>query len=266
MTIARRMIRDRRRSVEWWALGVLLMVGLMVVMYPSVRDQAGLEDVLAQMPEALRGMIGYDEAIGMTSPAGYLQGRLFSLVMPLMLVVFGIGIGARAIGGLEDSGRMEPLLANPVTRTRVALERLLGAVVLLAVLTVAFAVVTLAMAPLFGALEGVRIVGLLGACAAAGALALLHLSVAYTVGAATGRRGPAVGVASAVAAGGYVIHSLLSVADVIAPLRFLTPWYWYLQRNMLASGVPPAAIIAPLVVSTLVGGLGWLLFCRRDLR
>jgi ABC-2 type transport system permease protein len=95
---------------------------------------------------------------------------------------------------------------------------------------------------------------------------VLHLSLAYAVGAGTGRRGPAVGVAAAVAIGGYLVYSLLSLVEVLAPLRFLTPWYWYLQRNMLAHGVAVAAIVVPLVLSALLFAVGCSLFLRRDLR
>jgi ABC-2 type transport system permease protein len=136
----------------------------------------------------------------------------------------------------------------------------------LALLSVVFAVATVGLAFAFDALGGVSVGGLIGACAAVFAIGLLHLSVAYTVGAATGRRGPAVGVAAALALGGYLVFSLLSLVEPLAPLRFATPWYWYLQRNMLVEGVAAAAIIAPLAISVLLFAAGWIAFRRRDLR
>lgn len=266
LTIALRMIRDRRRSTIWWLVGVLALVVFTVSLYPSLKDQTAVEDLMANLPAAFRTMVGYDAAVPLTSPAGYLQARMFSTIAPVLLIVFGIGLGAQAIGGHEEAGRLEPLLANPVTRNRVAVERYLAGVVLLLVLVVVFAAATLGLAAAVDALDGVRLTGLLGACAAAGALALLHLSLAYAVGAATGRRGPAVGIAAAVAIGGYLIYSLLSLIEALAPLRYATPWYWYLQRNMLAHGVPPAAIAVPVAVSGVLLAVGWALFRRRDLR
>lgn len=175
-------------------------------------------------------------------------------------------VTGRCIGGLEEAGRLEPLLANPVTRTRIAVERYLAGVALLVVLFAVFTAATIGLAATVGVLGGVRVSGLLGACAAAGALGLLHLSLAYAIGAATGRRGPAVGVAAAAAVGGYLTYSLLSLVEALAPLRFVTPWYWYLQRNMLAHGVPPAAIAVPVLLSLALFATGWLWFNRRDLR
>ena len=76
----------------------------------------------------------------------------------------------------------------------------------------------------------------------------------------------AIGLAAAFAVGGYLIYSLLSLVEALAPLRFITPWYWYLQRNMLAHGVPPAAVTVPVLLSLALLAIGWLRFNRRDLR
>jgi ABC-2 family transporter protein len=62
--------------------------------------------------------LGYDN-----SPAGYLQGTLFALLGPLLLVM-AVAAGARAIvGDEEEAGTLELLLAHPVSRTRLLTER-----------------------------------------------------------------------------------------------------------------------------------------------
>jgi ABC-2 type transport system permease protein len=73
-------------------------------------------------------------------------------------------------------------------------------------------------------------------------------------------------VATAVAVGGYLVQSLLSLTGALAPLRAITPWHWYLDRNMLAEGPAVAAIVLPVVVSVPVVLIGWAAFRRRDLR
>jgi len=130
-----------------------------------------------------------------------------------------------------------------------------------ATLTVAL----LAFGPAFGVLDGVALSGLLGACAGVFGIALIHASLALAVGAATGRRGPAVAVATAVAVAGYLVQSLLTLSDALAPLGAVTPWHWYLDRNMLAEGPAVAAIVLPVVVSVPVFLTGWVAFRRRDL-
>jgi ABC-2 type transport system permease protein len=158
------------------------------------------------------------------------------------------------------------LLANPVTRSRVLLERYAAVVALLAALVGLFTALLLVGAAAVDGLDGVRITGLLGACAGVFGLALLFGSLAFAVGAATGRRGSAIAVATVAAVGGYLVRMLLAVADVLRPARYLTPWHWYLDRNMLAQGPAPVAIVVPLLLSALFLAAGWTAFVRRDLR
>ncbi|MGY0235902.1 hypothetical protein [Longispora urticae] len=91
---------------------------------------------------------------------------------------------------------------------------------------------------------------------------MLHLSLAYAIG----RRGLAVAIPAALAIGTYLIHSLLAMVEVLAPVRYVLPWYWYLQRNILAQGLPPAALITSLTMSAVLFAVGWAAFQRRDLR
>jgi ABC-2 type transport system permease protein len=97
-------------------------------------------------------------------------------------------------------------------------------------------------------------------------LALLHLAIAAAVGACTGRRGPAVSVASAIAVGGYLLHGLAASADAVRGIRLISPWWWLLDRNLLVQEPTFLALGLPLVLTplVLVTGLRW--FERRDLR
>ena len=266
MIVAARLVRDRRRSLLWWAVGIVALVAFTVSLYPSLKGEESLNEVMNQMPEALRSMFGIDEAIPLTSAPGYLQGRLFGSVLPLLLIVFGIGLGARAIAGAEQEGTLELLLANPVTRRTVVIERYLAMVGMLAALTAVFAVSLVALGAPFGALEDVPLTGLAGAVAGVFGIALLHATVAYGVGAATGRRAWALSSATVLAVAGYLFQGLLGLSDALRPIRFVLPWHWYLGRNMLAQGVAPDAIVVPLVLSAVIFAGGAAVFLRRDLR
>jgi ABC-2 type transport system permease protein len=267
MIVAIRLVRDRARGLFWWSMGMIGLVLLTVAVYPAFKDQGEtLDRLLDQLPAAVRSMVGADDRIPLSSPAGYLNARLFALLAPVLSVVFTIGLGSQAIGGLEESGQLEPLVSNPVSRTRVALERYAAMVSLFAVLLAVLAVATVALAAPFGALEGLSLWALTAAFAALGCLALLFGSIAFAVGAATGRRGPAIGAASVVAVSGYLVQSLSAVTDALDVFRFVNPWHWYLKQNMLVDGVPPEAVLAPLGISVALVLAGVVAFQRRDLR
>ncbi|MGP4030296.1 ABC transporter permease subunit [Actinomadura sp. 3N407] len=71
------------------------------------------------MPEAMRGF-GFDD---MTSAAGYLQGPVFGLLVPLLATFYGAATGARMISADEESGYLDLLLAHPIGRARLLLHR-----------------------------------------------------------------------------------------------------------------------------------------------
>jgi hypothetical protein len=58
-----------------------------------------------------------------SSGIGYLGIELFSLMLPGLLIAAAVGAGARAIAGEEEHATLDLLLANPISRTRVALEK-----------------------------------------------------------------------------------------------------------------------------------------------
>jgi ABC-2 type transport system permease protein len=266
MTILVRYLEDYRRSSLWWSVGLIALVLFTVSVYPSIEGQASFDELVENLPEAVRSFIGSQRDVPISSPPGYLQSRLFATLLPVVLLIFGIGAGARAIGGSEDEGTLELLLANPVTRTRVALERVLALVALLAFLVVVVAISLIALAPPFGLLEGLSALDLGAATAAAGCIALLHASLAFAVGAVTGRRGPAVATATAIAVAGSLAQSLFEVADAPRAVRMLSPWQWYLEHNALVEGLSAQAVVLPLALSVVLVAAGIAAFARRDLR
>lgn len=261
-----RYLRDSRRSAGWWTLGMIALVAFTVAFYPSVKGNATFDELFEDLPEAVRALVGAQEGIPLTSPPGYLHGRLFSIMVPVLLLTFGVGHGARAIGGSEAEGTLELLLANPVTRRRVVAERYAALMLLLGAVTAALTLSLLALGPPVGLLDGVRITRLLGAATAAFGLALLHTTLAFAVGCATGRPAPAVAVATSVASGGYLLQGLAAASGGLGAVEALSPWHWYLDRNVLADGLAPIAVIGPIAVAGVLFALGAWRFDRRDLR
>jgi ABC-2 type transport system permease protein len=266
VTILRRWLIDRRRGLAGWSLGVTGLVLFTVGFFPTVRGNEAFDQLTDQLPAGIRDLVGLTPGAPITAAPGYLHARLFSTLVPLLLLVYAIGLGSRAIAGTEEEGTLELLLAHPVTRPRVVVERYVANTALLVAVTAVLLVALVASGLPLGALDGVSWSGLAGAVTGAFAIALLHCSIAYAVGAGTGRRGTAIAAATAVAVAGYLVEGLQAVSDVIHPFRYVTPWHWYLGRNMLTGGPAPDAIAVPLVLSAVLLAASVRLFSRRDLR
>ncbi len=245
---------------------MVALVAMTVAFYPSVKGNASFDKLFEDLPDAVRALVGAQEGIPLTSPPGYLHGRLFAIMVPVLLLTFGIGHGARAIGASEADGTLELLLANPVTRLRVVAERFVGVVLLLGAVTAVLTISLLALGPPVGLLDGISITRLVAAGVSAFCLALLHTTLAFAVGCAAGRPAPAVAAATSVASAGYLFQGLAAATgDALGPLRTLSPWHWYLDRNVLAEGLASGAVVAPVLLAGGLLAVGAWLFNRRDL-
>ncbi|MEN3271690.1 MAG: beta-exotoxin transport system permease protein [Actinomycetota bacterium] len=262
----RRLLLDRRRGALWWSTGTSSGVATIVALWSSVKNSADLEDVIKNLPKGVRALFGTQADISISSAPGYLQARLFATILPVLLLVYAIGLGARIVGGAEEDGTLQLVVASPVTRRRIAIERFGGAKVLVLLQVVVGLVTGIAVGAAVGVFDDVSMGRFVVATVAVAELALLHLAIAFAVGAATGRRGPARSAASAVAVGGYVVYGIASSAAALRSLRVVSPWWWYLDRNMLVQDPTFLSLGLPLVLATAIVVAGIAAYERRDLR
>jgi len=259
-------LRDRRRAWIWWAVALLVTAIMIAGSYGAVAGQASLDETFEDIPDSLRVLMGIDEDLALTSPAGYLNSQWFANFLPMLLSIYGIGVASRLLAGEEDAGRLELLLAHPVTRRRVFSERCRAAVLLLALLFLVPAVTLVALAPAFD-LGDVGFSDLSAAHGATLALALLHTAVTYGVGAWSGRRGVAMAAGATVMGGGFLLQSLANVSSTLRPLRWLSPWHWFIDARPIVDGwaplVVPSIAAAALAAAAVVAG-AWR-FERRDI-
>lgn len=254
---------QRRWSILWWCIGITAFISLELGVYSSIRGQAQqLNAVLERLPESVRALMGGNTDL--FSPVGYLNSRIFYLLLPLMLSILTIGLGSSLIVREETSGTLELLLSRPISRVRLLLSKALaGFLNLLAVWLVG----------LMSILILVRLVKIdvplsrvIFAASMAGLLALLFGALAYCV-AAFGSigRGASVGIASLVGLGSYIIASLESSVHWLDWPAKLLPYHYYNPTNILNGAHPWSVVAGYLVIILVLSVISWLTFRRRDL-
>lgn len=255
-------LRERGRSLLFWSIGLVALAGIMVAFFPSIRDNPGIQDFIESFPSYLMALFG-GEITDYSSPEGYLNSELFFLLFPLLMLVLGIGAGSSAVAGEEEKGTLDLLLANPVPRWRLVLEKL-GAMVVF-VLLVAFvfwAALLLAGLTIDMGLDP----GTLAAvCLSGSLLGIMHGSFALAVGCARGSRGIAIGVAGVLGVYGYLLNALAPLMDWLEPFQNLSPFYYYSEAVPIVNGLDAghAGVLIGLTAIFLAAAV--VAFHRRDL-
>ena len=226
-------LRERRRSLLWWTLGVAALVALNVAFYPSVRDDEALSDYAKDLPESVRALFAGGE-LDLASPVGYLNSQVYALMAPLLLLIFSIGAGAAAVAGEEERGTLDLVLTHPVRRRDYVLQRLLALAVLVTALTLVL-LATVALGSLAVDLE-ISFARLVSASVSVGLLALLFGTVALAAGAVRSGRARAIAVAAGLAVASWMFDGLAQAVDALEPWRPLLPYYHALGQNPLREG------------------------------
>ncbi len=263
LELFRRGIHDHLRALVAWCFGVVGYVALITAIFPSIHGSPDFERLAENYPEILKSFFGIGEGGGITTGAGYIDIELFSLMLPLLVLVMAVGSGARTFAGEEDAGRLELVLAYPVRRRDAVLAKS-GAVA-----GEVFAVSVIAGLAL-AVLDPIAGLDLPAGRLAAAILSLAGLGLffgwlALAAGAAVGSRGLAIGVPAALAAGGYLVNGLHGLAGWLDPFRFFSP-FWLVGSSPLQSGVRGSGLVVLFLLSALVLAAGSLLVERRDLQ
>jgi ABC-2 type transport system permease protein len=237
--------------------------GFIVAIYPSIAAIAELREIFDRLPEAFRALFA-PGGIDITTPEGFIGAEFFSIIGPLLFFGYSIAIGAGATAGEEERGTVDLLMALPVSRGRVLLEKYVALVVGTALLGVAL-LAGMALGSVVVGLE-LRYEGLVAIVASAVLLSLLFGTLALFLGGLTGRRTFSIGVAFGAAIASYFVYSFSELVEALEPLRPLSAFTYYIGGDPLGSGLDPldVAVLTGATVVLLV--LALATFRRRDLR
>lgn len=262
-SVAIKTLRDMRRGLAWWSLGLAGIVALMVSVYPTVRDMPSLNKLVQQYPAAVKGFVSFGGQVDYTSGPGYLGSELFAIWVPLLFLIAAIGAGARATAGEEELGTLDLLLSTPISRRRLVVEKLAALVIEVAVLGL---VLWCALVAGTAAVTmHVSAAHLAAAVASAVLLAVGFGAFTMLVASFTGRRASAIGITTAVAVAAYLVNSLAPLVHALGTVRKASPFYHYAASDPLRHGLAlshAGVLVAVAVVAAIAAPL---VFDRRDL-
>ncbi len=252
---------QRRWSMLWWSVGIVGLVLLTLAFYPSIHDQAAqLNKSFGSLNSSTLALFGGTDLF---SPVGYLNSQLIYLMLPLLLIILGVGLGSSLIGREEADGTIESLLARPISRSQLLFSKALAGAFILFLVTAIGSAVIIGMAKAVNL--GIPLTNIAAACFACFMLVLTFSAVAFLLS-ATGRgRVAALGITVVYALGGYIVGSLASTVHWLQNLSLIFPYHYYQSADILRGSFRWSAMVffGVFIVGCMV--LAWLSFRQRDL-
>jgi len=120
--------RRRVRGTLYFAVALLAYSGLVLAIFPSIEAAAtDIQSYIESLPPEVRRAFG-GEAATYTTIEGFLAAEMYQFVFLLLLGMYFAYAAASTIASEAERGSIAPLLANPVTRTRVVVGKYLSLV------------------------------------------------------------------------------------------------------------------------------------------
>lgn len=246
----------RPRLVGMAAVAGSIFALTLLAMWMSQSMDASVYDSL---PDAMRALAGIPAGADVEVMA---YAQMVGFMGALTTAAFAVAVGAHVVAGQEQDRTLPLVLAQPVSRLRVAGARIVVLVAVVAIIGAGLWGLSLLATLPFDVDLGQAHLGAL--TLALGANALFCGSVAFCLGAATGRKGLALGVGTLVLLLGWLAAGLLPLTTATEGLVDLVPWAWYSRPEVLVNGLDGAALAKLLGGSVLLLLLGVVGFRLRD--
>lgn len=258
--------RDSRRAAL--LLGVLLALIFLVTaaqvaeQFDTVAERLTFAAQLQGLPPVFQGMLG--EPIAIETLGGFMSWRILNF-MPVLIGIWAVVALSGTLAGEVSRGSMDMLASTPVGRARVAIQKLAGYLVALAlgigIATVGMIAAFAAFAELPG--DQVRLDAIVAHAAWLYLVALFPGAVAFALAPMLGRGG-ALGAGAILLFGSFVVNGFASSVSVFETIRPLSYFGLTADHRPIAGrdDWPAVGAIAAVAAALLVAGV--LAFARRD--
>lgn len=256
-------LHDRRGFIFGWTLGMLALAILMTSFFPAMRQDNGLDALVANMPAALQGMIG--SLANLKSFDLYIASQLFDIRVPIiagiMAIILGLGLSVRE----EETGELRTILALPVSRTKLLLETWCAMALTMAIITGGLVVGVYVTMPFIA--DAVIDWHDMAALAAMTWLVMLaYGTLTYAAGRVSGSRGVAMLVGVLAAIGSFLLSTFAEAVDWLKPYEAWSLLHYFPAVDIVKNGVVWANVLVLGTVTLVSLIAAVLVFRRRDLK
>lgn len=253
-------LHEKRFFTLFWFLGVIAMTLLTMSFYPSFK-QGGFDEAYKSLPKNVQALTG--SLVSIKTVPGYISQQIYAFRIPLLTLIMSITMFAGLIAGDESEGTLQTLLAQPVSRLKVFVEKYLAGLII--ALIVCFGSVIGVFIALALINEYINFMYLLAAMVDAWLLVMLFGTLAFAIGAMTGRKALAGGVTSLIAFGAFLITSLAPNVAVLKQIEKFLPFYYYNNPATAINGLSLSNVLVLASVTMILLIVSLTVFMKRDI-
>lgn len=258
----RKTLTDHVRNIVSWVIGVVSLVVIQLLVYPTIRDSsAGWSDVTQDFPDVIKEILRLNDY---TSETGYLSTELMSFTVPFMFIMLGATWGARVCTEDEESGSADVVLSLPVSRATYVMSRLLASIVVIVTVAMSFTVTLTVGARLLGMSIAIENFVASGVCLML--LGVVITSIAVAVGSLSGRRGVSLGAATTAAIASFVTYSLAPLVGFFDVIEPTSPFRWTIGTQPLTNGFSLGYMVLSMITTGAFAVMALRFYGRRDIR
>ncbi|MGD0382198.1 MAG: ABC transporter permease subunit [Thermoguttaceae bacterium] len=256
---------DMRGSIIAWALGLAFLAVLVVGLFHSVRRDKSLENldaIVQHMAPGTRAIVAGENLPSVTSFEGFSRMEFLSY-LPLLLAIFTIVEGSGTIGLEEERRTIDLLMAQPIRRWRVVVEKSAALVV---------ATYAIAASAGFGLVATTRLVSvetpwyrMMLATANAVPPALVVGALSMLGSCALRRRRNAIIAGSTFLVASYFLNVLGQIAEPIKPWRKLSIFCTYCASLPLTGEMITKNTVWLLAATIILFAIAMFAFERKEL-
>lgn len=251
---------DKRWFLVGWAIGSIALLALTAAFYPVIADSIG--NLLQTIPPALSSLVG--EAGAYDTYEGYLGSAVFGIRAEMVFVPLAIILALSLSVNEELSRKLYQLLAQPVSRLSIVLQKWFGGVCIIAVI----------MALVYGSLivtslvvgEAVPYMALAKMTLMSGIFTVALFSLTLSLAFAFGRRGIAIIVPIVWVMGSLLLDSFSAQIDWLKNVDWLSLHQYYNTATLSSNAIDVVSVAVLGGVTVIPLFMALVAFQLRDIR
>ena len=258
-TIFLKTLYEKRWSTLGWGIGIIALTMMTTLFFPTFKKAFG--ESLNEIPESMKAFIG--DASTYQTLGGYVDVQVIAQ-MVFLTIIMAVILGSGLIAGDEGSGTLQSLLAQPVKRSRVFIQKY-SAMFAITLLTTSLIFVTVLASGLL-INESMDWWRMAQATFGMWLITLVFGVAAFALGAMSGKRALAGSLVGMVAFVSYIITSLAVTVEALKIPNKLSPFYYFNSPSIIKFGIDWGNVAVLIIIIVIFTVVGYIFFNKRDIR